>query len=66
VNSSPIPKFGNLGCDIDERQLDVCVDERQLQMKKGQIKKLHVGGTTSGSLDHLWPHVGAWNPIALM
>jgi hypothetical protein len=29
------------------------IDERELEMKKGRSKKLHVNGTTSGSLDHL-------------
>jgi hypothetical protein len=29
------------------------IDERELDMKKGQSKKLHVSGTASGSLDHL-------------
>jgi hypothetical protein len=29
------------------------IDEQKLEKKKGQNKKLLVGGTTSGSLDHL-------------
>jgi hypothetical protein len=29
------------------------IDERQLEKKKGMKQKIHVGGTTSGSLDHL-------------
>jgi hypothetical protein len=29
------------------------IDERQFEIKKGKVKKLHVAGTTSGSLDHL-------------
>jgi hypothetical protein len=35
------------------------IDEQQLGIKRGWREKLLVGGTTSGRLDHLWPHAGA-------
>jgi hypothetical protein len=37
-----------------------------IRNEKGVKQKLHIGGTTLGSLDRLFPHAGAWNPIASM
>jgi hypothetical protein len=39
---------------IDERQLNICDRGTTIRKeKRGEVKKLHVAGTTSESLDHL-------------